>query len=257
MQETWVPSLGQKDPLEKEMTIHSSVLAWRTPWTEKPAGYRVWGCRELDRTEQLTLEGQKESRWEDHPNHGELPEALSLKSQVPEAGSLWLLTTTSVFPLWRALISCRGKFSLGQRWGPRCSDLIQLPEKPCRVESWARCIRPQGSGNPSSEKSVFSRVSRQRIALHINPTVTSPVQPCSFHICHYFPYPITMGKPSPSVSASPFLPLPSLQKPRAKTGSAQIRSSTFCQPWWEFPSSKPSSPAQAVGPEPQQVQPRC
>ena len=39
-------------------------------------------------TEQLTLEGQKESRWEDHPNHGELPEALCLNSQVPEAGSL-------------------------------------------------------------------------------------------------------------------------------------------------------------------------
>ena len=34
--ETWVQSLGQEDPLEKEMAIHSSVLAWRIPWTEKP-----------------------------------------------------------------------------------------------------------------------------------------------------------------------------------------------------------------------------
>ena len=35
-QETWVPSLGQEDPLEKAMATHSSVLAWRIPWTEEP-----------------------------------------------------------------------------------------------------------------------------------------------------------------------------------------------------------------------------
>ena len=36
MQETWVLSLGWEDPLEKEMATHSSILAWRIPWTEKP-----------------------------------------------------------------------------------------------------------------------------------------------------------------------------------------------------------------------------
>ena len=36
MQETQVGSLGQEDPLEKEMTTHSSILAWRIPWTEEP-----------------------------------------------------------------------------------------------------------------------------------------------------------------------------------------------------------------------------
>ena len=36
--ETWVRSLGQEDPLEKEMATHSSVLAWRIPWMEKPGG---------------------------------------------------------------------------------------------------------------------------------------------------------------------------------------------------------------------------
>ena len=36
MQETLVPSLGQEDPLEKGMANHSSILAWRIPWTEKP-----------------------------------------------------------------------------------------------------------------------------------------------------------------------------------------------------------------------------
>jgi len=38
-QETWAQSLGQQDPLEKEMATHSSILAWRIPWTEELAGY--------------------------------------------------------------------------------------------------------------------------------------------------------------------------------------------------------------------------
>ena len=38
MQETQVRSLGQEDPLEKEMATHSSILAWRIPWTEEPGG---------------------------------------------------------------------------------------------------------------------------------------------------------------------------------------------------------------------------
>ena len=38
MQEAWVHSLGQEDPLEKEMATHSSVLAWRIPCTEEPGG---------------------------------------------------------------------------------------------------------------------------------------------------------------------------------------------------------------------------
>ena len=36
MQETWVQSLGQEDPLEKEMATHSSILAWKIPWREEP-----------------------------------------------------------------------------------------------------------------------------------------------------------------------------------------------------------------------------
>ena len=39
MRETWFRSLGQEDPLEKGMATHSSVLAWRMPWTEEPGSY--------------------------------------------------------------------------------------------------------------------------------------------------------------------------------------------------------------------------
>ena len=41
--ETWVQSLGQEDPLEKEAATHSSILAWRIPWTEEPGGLQVHG----------------------------------------------------------------------------------------------------------------------------------------------------------------------------------------------------------------------
>ena len=45
MQETWVPSLGQEDPLEREMATHFSILAWEIPWTEEPGWATVLGSQ--------------------------------------------------------------------------------------------------------------------------------------------------------------------------------------------------------------------
>ena len=42
LQETWVQSLHQEDPLEEGMATHSSILAWRDPWTEETEGYSPW-----------------------------------------------------------------------------------------------------------------------------------------------------------------------------------------------------------------------
>ena len=47
MQETWVRFLGWEDPLEKEMATHSSILAWKIPWTEEPGGLQYMGSRRL------------------------------------------------------------------------------------------------------------------------------------------------------------------------------------------------------------------
>ena len=46
MQEMWTRSLGQEDPLEDGMATHSSILAGKIPWTEKPAGYRPWSRKD-------------------------------------------------------------------------------------------------------------------------------------------------------------------------------------------------------------------
>ena len=55
-QETWVQSLGQEYLLEKGMATHSSITAWRIPWTEEPGGLQTReGHKKLDMTKQLTF----------------------------------------------------------------------------------------------------------------------------------------------------------------------------------------------------------
>ena len=47
VKETWVQFLGREDPLEKEMAIHSSTLAWKSPWTEEPDRLRSMGSQRV------------------------------------------------------------------------------------------------------------------------------------------------------------------------------------------------------------------
>ena len=47
MHETWVQPLGREDPLEKGMVTHSSLLAWRMPWTEEPGGLQFTGLQRV------------------------------------------------------------------------------------------------------------------------------------------------------------------------------------------------------------------
>ena len=58
MWETWIQSLGREDPPKKEMATHSSILAWRIPWTEELGGLRSMGHKESDMTEQLHFQFQ-------------------------------------------------------------------------------------------------------------------------------------------------------------------------------------------------------
>jgi len=47
VQETWLHSMGREDPLEEGMATHSSILAWRTPWTEEPGGLQSMGSQRV------------------------------------------------------------------------------------------------------------------------------------------------------------------------------------------------------------------
>ena len=63
MQDTQVRSLGQEDPLEKEMATHSSILAWEIPWTEEPGGLQFLGMHrvrhDLATKQQMNNAGKK------------------------------------------------------------------------------------------------------------------------------------------------------------------------------------------------------
>jgi len=59
MQETWVRSLGQEDNLEKEMDIHSSILAWRIPGTKEPGGFHSEGSQRVG--QDLAINQQQQS----------------------------------------------------------------------------------------------------------------------------------------------------------------------------------------------------
>ena len=54
MQETWVQSLSQVDPLEKGLATHSSILAWKIPWTEEPGGLQSMGSQSWTQLKQLS-----------------------------------------------------------------------------------------------------------------------------------------------------------------------------------------------------------
>ena len=87
MQGTWVGSLDGEDPLEKEMTTHSSILAWEIPWTEEPGRlYSPWGLKESDRTWQLNTKQQnKKNSWcYDSPTGAllDLPKVHLLSSSI-------------------------------------------------------------------------------------------------------------------------------------------------------------------------------
>ena len=47
MQEMQIQSQGWEDPLKKEMTTHSNILAWKISWTEEPGGLSPWGCKRV------------------------------------------------------------------------------------------------------------------------------------------------------------------------------------------------------------------
>ena len=64
MQETWLQSLGQENPVEKETATHSSILAWEIPWLEEPGGLQSMGSQRL--SHDLATKHHHQCSW--HPN---------------------------------------------------------------------------------------------------------------------------------------------------------------------------------------------
>ena len=85
MRETWVRSLGQEDPLEKEMAAHSSIPAWRIPWTEEPGGLQSTGSQKVrhDWTTSLTQVSSTCAKYQNFKkNNNNNPGAAQFSHQV-------------------------------------------------------------------------------------------------------------------------------------------------------------------------------
>ena len=81
-----VQSLGWEDPLEEEMATHSSILAWRIPWTVQPGGLSPWGCKDQATTErQSTLKRDKGTiTWESRGEGFQKNETAGAKNEARE-----------------------------------------------------------------------------------------------------------------------------------------------------------------------------
>ena len=112
MWKTWVWSLGRKDPLEKKMATHSSILAWKIPWVEEPGGlqgYSPQGHRESDTTELLHFHFHHDMK-----QYGWLSIVLA-----PMTGPILGLFALSCFLLWLSSVSQESwPLQAASRWFP-------------------------------------------------------------------------------------------------------------------------------------------
>ena len=124
IQETQVQSLGQEDPLEKEMATHSSILAWKVPWMEEPGGlYSPRGRKGLDTTEPLT-----------HTH---------VSRELPAGGCLSLMKATGLFCLTRTRPLPTPGCCAGQSWHvpPFPASPGQSSFKECQYPHWGQLIQ--------------------------------------------------------------------------------------------------------------------
>ena len=122
MQDMWVRSLGREEPLEKEMAIHSSILAWKIPWTEKPGRLQSVGHKESDKTEwlhfQFSCSVVSDSLWPHGLHHTRVPcppptpgacsDLMSIESMMPSNHLILrhpLLLLPSIFPSIRVFFN--------------------------------------------------------------------------------------------------------------------------------------------------------
>ena len=96
MWETQVQSLGWKEPPEEGMATHSSILSWRIPWTEVLGGYSLWGRKESDTTEPLSV-------------HVFLHQQKAQRSQPKAEAPVWSVSAGMVSRLLSTVIEKRKK----------------------------------------------------------------------------------------------------------------------------------------------------
>ena len=145
MQETWVWSLGWKDPLEKGMTTHSNILAWRIPWTQEPGRLQSMGHKEPDMTERI-------SRTQNAQGWGLWPWG---EAQSPDL----LLSPGQCCPIQLFLVVCMCAKSI-QLCPTLCDPRTAACQAPLSMEfsrilEWVAMPSSRGSSRPRDQPYVF------------------------------------------------------------------------------------------------------
>ena len=134
MRETWVWSLGGEDPMEKEMATHSSILAWKIPWTEEPGGLQSMGSQRVghDWTTSLSKETKIGLKiyctWPCHQNKNQFPPQVSLSHQ--EASISLLSFSIRGQTDWK---HSHRKLTNLLTWTTALSNSVKLWAMPCRA----------------------------------------------------------------------------------------------------------------------------
>ena len=119
MQETWVQSLGQEDPLERGMATHCSILAWRIPWTEEPGGLQcIWSQRvRHDRSDTGNKGEAQRSHWR----------FAGINPAERGGGGRGSLPSCRPHPLTPRQLG--GLYSPGEPFSPRLGCLVAEPQE--------------------------------------------------------------------------------------------------------------------------------
>ena len=118
-QETWVRSLDQEDPLEKEMATHSSTLAWKIPWTEKPSRLQSMGSQKVGRN-WATSQGDKRAVYR---------KLYTLMKEIKEDINKWKVyhvLGSEEWILWKWLYY---SFTI-------CTETLKTPNSQINLEKW-------------------------------------------------------------------------------------------------------------------------
>ena len=140
MRETWVQSLGQEDPLEKEMATHPSILAWKIPWMEEPGGLQSMGSQRVGHDWATSLHFTSLLTWvvncipvyifpyRDNWRIVEVPQFF-IWSEIPYMSSAWTVGNGCVAFFWGIFLHYNSTFHVFKVYvlSILCGMLFLLP----------------------------------------------------------------------------------------------------------------------------------
>ena len=167
MQETWVRCLGRKDPLEKEMATHASVLAWRIPWTEEPDRLQSMGSQRVGHDWVTKQQPLPSIMWQRRFQCGWGVDSILLTPKPHSLQGLWNMEASYITSLWASAspqvhsANVHGTSTMSKALGTKCQQWGILTTKAGQVclhpASVAEVLMTPGWGTQNSLHALIKR----------------------------------------------------------------------------------------------------